>query len=514
MLQKNKSITIVGGGSAGWMAASILVKLFPEKDITLIESPDIPTIGVGESTVFEFNQWVNFLDIDFESFIKYTNATFKYAIGFTDFKNENSETLFYPFGSPNFTNVINGYSDWYVKKAILPETSETDFVNFFFPQAYCLKTNKVVEGSPRELEPFRSDADVSFQFDAAKFGEWLAENYAKPRGVKHIKSTVKTINGDENGIESLVLEDLQVISSDFYIDCTGFKSMLLGEFFKEEFVSTKDILPNNKAWAAIMPYTDKNIEMQNFTNCTGLKNGWVWNIPLWNRIGTGYVYCDDFIDDESALQEFKDYLNSDKMPIPNKNRSDQMQFKKITIKNGYYKRFWVKNVCAIGLAAGFLEPLESTGLFLTHQALIDLCSYLSKGETGQIDRDLFNKKCLRVYRDASYFVALHYKLSKRNDTEYWRHITSQEVSNDMLDYMYYVANHNQQAILAGFGWTPITITDVKMKEFSMKKDLLSVHKNSFENRKNMQKSWQAYIEKCPSHYEYLKNKYYLEEEAE
>lgn len=510
MLQKNKSILIVGGGSSGWMTAATLIKAFPEKDITLIESPDIPTIGVGESTIFEFNVWLNFLDIDFKSFITSTNAALKYGIGFTNFKKENSPTIFYPFGNASLENTVGGYEDWYFKKAIDPSTTDESFIDYFFPQAYCMRTGRVATGKPSELEPFRFDTDVSFQFDATKFGLWLAENYAKPRGVKHIKGTIVKINGDENGITSLETSEGQNLTADFYIDCTGFKSLLLGGFLKEEFFSTKEFLPNDRAWAAPMPYTDKNIEMETFTNCTGLENGWVWNTPLWNRVGTGYVYCSDFVDDDTALMQFKAHLDSDKMPIVNKNRSETMEFRQIQIKNGYYKRAWVKNVCAIGLSSGFIEPLESTGLLITHQCLLDLVNTLSRGETAQIDRDIYNEKFSAFFDGASSFVALHYALSLRNDTPYWDSIISKQYPKALLKTLNYHMQAPQASVYTGFGWSPFAMSDLKTKEFISQRDFTSMYKSSIQKREIIYNRWKQYIDKCPTHYEYLKETYYNE----
>jgi tryptophan halogenase len=164
----------------------------------------------------------------------------------------------------------------------------------------------------------------------------LKNNYSMPKGVKHIQEDIISIEQDENGIKSLYNK----YTADLYIDCTGFKSLLLGETLKEPFESYADLLPNNSAWATRIPYKDKEKELVGYTNCTAIENGWVWNIPLWSRIGTGYVYSDKFIDDDSALKQFKNYLGT-----------EDLEFKKIKMRVGIHKRLFVKNVCAIGLAA-------------------------------------------------------------------------------------------------------------------------------------------------------------------
>ena len=165
--------------------------------------------------------------------------------------------------------------------------------------------------------------------------------------MNNIKEHIQTIEQDKDGIASLNGKH----KANLYIDCTGFKSLLLGQNLKEEFINYSDRLPNDSAWATKIEYKDKEKQLVPYTHCTAIDNGWVWTIPLWSRIGTGYVYSSQFVDDDTALKQFKKFL-----------KTDQLDFKKIKMKVGIHKRLWVKNVCAIGLAAGFIEPLESNGL--------------------------------------------------------------------------------------------------------------------------------------------------------
>ena len=403
-----KKIMIVGGGSAGWMTAATLIKFFPNKEITVIESPDVPTVGVGESTIFQIREWLRSLEIDTEDFIKHTDASYKLSIKFTDFYKK-GESFHYPFGQPDFTNNAKGFNDWWYKKFLIPDTPNSDFADCMFPQMGYVNNNTYDKKIPS-----------AYHFDATKFGLWLKDRFCLPRGVKYIQEDIKDIQTDENGIVSL-----NNYKADLYIDCTGFKSMLLSGALKEEFESLEDLLPNNSAWATRMPYKNKEKELVPYTNCTAIQNGWVWNIPLWSRIGTGYVYSDKFISDDDALKQFKDYLGK-----------DDLEFRNIKMRVGIHKRLWVKNVVAIGLSAGFIEPLESNGLFSVHEFVHILVRNLQREENvSEFDRANFNYNCKMIFYNFAEFVASHYALSHRADTDYWRQNLkkdwSKEISNQL-----------------------------------------------------------------------------------
>jgi hypothetical protein len=518
MTLKINKIVIVGGGSAGWMSAATFIKAFPEKEVVVVESDDIPRIGVGESTVGEFGPWLNFLGIDKKDFMQYTDAAFKLGIGFTNFKTETSPTFFYPFGQaladPNFL----GLNDWVLKKCLYPQTKNDDFVRYYFPHHSSFYTNKIMtEHDPSFDVAYHPDRDLVFQIDANKFAMWLYEKYCTPRGVQRIIGTVKGIvNDDSGGIKSLILEDGQEIFGDLFVDCTGFKSLLLGQHMKVPFVSTKDYLPNNKAWFSPVQYTDKEKEMQLFTNCTALKNGWAWNTPLWSRIGTGYVYCDDFVSDEDALQEFKDYLDSDKMVIHNPNRSKDMTFRQIKIKNGYYEKALVNNVLGIGLSQAFLEPLESTGLMFIHVALMDFCEVLlNRGSLTSWDTETFNASFIKRVKGSFDFVTLHFQLTQRDDSPYWNHISSKEYKNANIE-MAVNASINKKLesfvnmVIAtpGFDYMPMTYFTPDLLNYVYRINIKDELDPIFNQREEKIKIWKEIADNSFSHYEYLKKYIY------
>lgn len=426
-------ITIVGGGSSGWMTASFLSKTFPEKEIVIIESKDYPIIGVGESTLLDITLLRDYLGIDEKEFMKETNASYKMSIKFTDFYKKDSGSFHYPFSYPLLDGTDNGVFDWMLIKAHHPETPVQDFVRCYFPNSFLFENNKFDDNTSGEFGNFTKKTHVAYHFDATAFGQWLKERYCLPRGVKLIIGSVESAKLNDEGIEYLVLDNGENIYSDLFIDCTGFSSLLLGQYLEEPFISYSDMLPNNRAWATQIPYKNKEEELEPFTNCTAIENGWCWNIPLWSRIGSGYVYSDKYVSSEGALEQFKDYLTSEKMLIPRtREEVDQLVFRDIKMRVGIHERVWVKNVVAIGLSAAFIEPLESNGLFSTQWFFTKLAKSLLRDGVSQWDRDAFNAAVKGIFRNFVEFVALHYALSQRTDTKYWKDINNKTFSPEMV----------------------------------------------------------------------------------
>jgi tryptophan halogenase len=526
-----KKIIILGGGSAGWMSAATLIKHFPNKEITVIESPNIPTVGVGESTLGGINNWLASLGIKDEDFMKACDATYKYAIKFTDFSDIDREPFYYPFGKMFLDGTSNlGAMDWHLKKALNPTLSVQDYARCFMPVMALVDKNRINLNETGVFDNFRFDRDTAYHFDAIKFATWLRTKYAMPRGVKHVLGEIKEVKVDDNeGIEYLKSESGEIFTADLYIDCTGFKSVLLEQALGEQFIHFDHSLPNNKAWVCPLPYVDIEKEMDTYTNCTALGNGWVWNIPTFARIGTGYVYCDKYISSDDALEEFKNYLSSKKMTIPRtKDQIEKLNFREISFKSGIHKRTWVKNVCAIGLSAGFLEPLESTGLYTVHEFLLKLVKTLDSDKVSQWDKDVYNTATRNQFENFSEFVALHYALSKRTDTKYWQDIFNKTFDQNMLDlkptrtFGYYeLANQymfdwsfstdypaGTHFIATGMNFNPIDKSRIESIEWLHRRNYPSIVETSNATWESNKTRWNAVAESSPSHYHYLKNTIY------
>ncbi len=505
---KMNKIIILGGGSAGWMTAATMIKTFPDKEIILIESPNAPTVGVGESTIGGIRDWTKYLGIDDKEFLKHTDGSYKLSIKFTDFYRKGTE-FHYPFGQPVIDGNHAKLNDWWFKKFLKPKTPNSDYAECHFPQMALVNNNKL-DYNKDNIIPFDFHKNTAYHFDATKFGVWLKEHYCLPRGVKHIEEDIKDIKSDENGIVSL-----NGHSADLFIDCTGFKSLLLDKTINEPFESYNDLLPNNSAWATKIEYNDKEKEIKPYTNCTAINNGWVWNIPLWSRIGTGYVYSDKFVSDEEALKEFKEYLGR-----------DDLEFKNIKMRVGIHKRLFVKNVVAIGLAAGFIEPLESNGLFTVHEFLIRLVRTLNREKISQWDKDNYTYQCKRVFRDFAEFVAMHYAFSQRTDTKYWQSNFNKEWTSDiinlkrpLLNGMVEAAIHRDDSyhfphdgglhtIAAGMNWPPTDLETI-MYTNQLNRSELETNYKQFIDRLDMRKNdWNNIVKHLPSLYDFMKENIY------
>lgn len=501
---------IVGGGSAGWMTAATLIKLFPEKEIVLIESPNVPTVGVGEATLGAINDWLAVLEIEDRDFMPGADAIYKMSIRFEDFFEKGDEPFHYPFGLPYEDNVY-GKDLWYYKKALQKDVPVSDYAKFVQPHVALIENGTFSLNHNGEFPAFNSKYDVAYNFDAIKFANWLRDNYCIPRGVKHIVEEVTDVQGH---VDVGIYELNGKYKADLFIDCTGFKGLLINKVLNRKFEPLTDFLPNNKAWACQVPYADKEKEMQPITNCKAMKNGWTWWIPIWSRIGTGYVYSDRFTTDEEALEEFKEFLVSKGKNV------DDLEFKHIEMRSGITDKLWHKNVCAIGLSAGFLEPLESTGLMSVHMFLLQLANVLKrKTHITEFDRSTFNKSCKDLFHEFCDFVALHYALSNRNDTPYWEYISKKdwlqsEKFGDMTGAIKARTNYGDSFnrfggmhyIAAGMNYDGVNnfITDkILGSNVSQIRDAIRL-------RNTQMKQWDAAAKRHPTLYQYLKDNIHVD----
>jgi hypothetical protein len=371
--------------------------------------------------------------------------------------------------------------------------------------------------------------------DATLFGIWLRDNLCLPNGMTHVLDTVTDIvQRDDGSIEKIGTENSGYLAADLFIDCTGFKSLLLEQTLKTPFISFHDTLLNDRAVATVIPYIDKEAEMENYTSCTAIECGWVWNIPLWNRIGTGYVYSSKHATEEEAEAQFRKHLKSDRMIFPDATRADECEVRHIKIKHGVHERAWVKNVVGIGLANGFIEPLESTGLMLTHEGIVKLCSTLlmRNGIVSNYDVDLFNYGFQEQIMGFKDFISQHYALSHRNDTPYWKEITNDITFSRAMDNTTNLSglNHDVRSqsdlgmrmhrtrkfdnsmggiiyIAAGQGYNPVEANYLRYED-------QRIH-DSPEKRKEVYDNWLkhkeevlAHIETLPTHYQFLYDNFY------
>ena len=538
-----ESICIVGGGSSGWMSAALLSKEHPDIEICLIESENVKPIGVGESTLAHFNRYLKRLDLKDKDWMPACNATYKAGIAFTNFTEGKGERFDYPFGA----FVKSGGTDFHQNLDNPEETGphimkffelqamygkdkypSSEFAKFVNRQTYICENNIMTDSIPNvDGGPYHYtiDHDTSYHMNADLFGVYLRDNIAVPNGVHHLKgdvnNVIKTPDGD---ISAITTEDGQCISADLFIDCTGFRSLLLEQHMGVKFKSFGDMLFNDRALATHIEYEDKDTQMECFTNCIALKNGWVYNIPMWNNIGTGYIYSSKYISDGEAEKEFRSYLPES---------AQDCQLNPIKIKHGKHLKGWVKNVVAIGLSYGFLEPLESTGLLTTHENLMILTDLLHcrYGRVTNHEREIFNYTTDRMLESMKNFVTLHYTMSLRDDSKYWRDATEKvsfwlgwEEDNHesafaalgdyrhLMDYNHKkMFNHLLMGegmiyVAAGQGIRPISEhLFYERADDDRLEDVKEFHEG-FQKDKKFMLDW---VKDQPSHYRYLKDNIYV-----
>ena len=500
-------IKIIGGGSAGWMSAATLASQFPNKEITLIESPNISTVGVGESTIGQINNWLALLGIQDEDFMPHCDASYKLSIGFENFYRKDSGKFHYPFGKPYTKNNRAELNDWYFKKFLYPDTPVSDYAECLFPSMALVNQNKICNNLDGRLSNFNFIQDVAYHFDATKFALWLRDYYCLPRGVNHVLSEVKDVKlNDDVGVEYVVLDDGSKVTADLFLDCTGFKALLIDKVLKEPFESFEDVLPNNSAWATKIPYKDKEKELVGYTNCTAIENGWVWNIPLWSKIGSGYVYSDKYVSDDDALLEFQKHIN----------RGEELDYKNIKMRTGTHQRTWVKNVCAIGLSSGFIEPLESNGLYTVHEFLLCLVRTLQRDHVSQWDRDVYNSATKTLLTEFKEFVVMHFALSHRDDTEYWRDVMNRQYSDNLVnmqpsfvhgyvsaafekmrDY-HFNSLGGLHCIATGMNWFPTDFPAIKSLNYNSDTNFWKANwKSAIDNLNQRKQDWKDGVEDAP-----------------
>jgi hypothetical protein len=527
-----KRVTIVGGGSSGWMTAAALSKLCPHLDITLVESKKIGTVGVGESTLGHINKFLKLLDLKDEDWMAACNATYKNSIRFTNFKKNDGTSFEYPFSAGlDFTDKPSGTQAWSELATLYPEeyTSET-FAEFYCTANTMLaKYNKQTRDKEKVLRNYDFEYDTAYHMDAQLFGQYLKDNIALPNGVKHIIGEVHSHKKNTIGyITDIMLESGEVLTTDLWIDCTGFKSILLEHWMGSQFMPFDKYLANNSAWACRLPYIDREREMHNVTDCHALDNGWVWNIPLWNRIGTGYVYSNKFTTPDEAKREFRKHLAEKHSP----EIAENAEMFHIDIKHGRRRRAWLGNVVGVGLSYGFVEPLESTGLLTTHENIIKLVDTLNRreGYVTRSEREGFNfavEYDVLKFRD---FVAQHYAFSQRTDTPYWRWCTQHneycpEMMGDTLlmqsqfpNMLGNIVSTNtypgeyvgNMFIAAGMGMKSISTPELifhngSRQNVALKEEQIGYSKRRYEEYRDFVVE---HVKTLPSHYEFLKNEIY------
>ncbi len=418
-----KKIVIVGGGSSGWMAAAYLNGYLnrngnkPKVEIELVESPDIPRISVGEATVLSIRHFLSVVGIDEQEFLKKTDGSFKQAIKYSNWLRNDGSSYYHPFNRYNSDNVDRVIEKWLATDRSIP------FVNYCTAQADICD----LALSPNMLGDWDMGARFSYAYhmNAQKFADMLRD-ISVQRGVKHTLANVTKVKLKDNGYIDHLNTDLeQDIHGDMFVDCTGFRAKLIEEAQEVKWEDCSKWLLCDRAITMHVPY-DKHYPgmVRPYTTATALSNGWIWDIPMQNQRSIGYVHSSSFIEQDAAEKEMRDYQGGN---------TDDLNSRTVFFKVGKREQAWKGNCVAIGLSNSFIEPLESTGLYLSDLGSIMLAQHFPFDD-NQMEAMAFryNRIMSNKFYEVLDFINMHYCLSQRTDTEFWKTVQSEEHITDRL----------------------------------------------------------------------------------
>jgi tryptophan halogenase len=504
-----RDVLIVGGGTAGWLAALYLNRALGDGvKITLVESTVIGRIGVGEATIPTLRFTLSFLGLSEEEWMPRCGATFKSGIKFSNWKgrgesyyhpfHERPEAFVNPYGAPYYPMLGEGFSlmHFWLAKKLRGEATE--------PFAYAMSPGPTLcdlKKSPRFKQSPRYEFPSAYHIDAGLLAAYLRE-VAVSRGIRHVDDNVTNAEVDERGfITRINTEKNGALSADLFIDCSGFRGLLINQTLGEPFEDDRPSLLCDAAVAMPARIDGAKDGINPYTSATALSSGWAWDIPLFHRRGTGYVYSSRFLTKDQAEAELRAYNGAS---------ADGMPASHIKIRTGQNRRIWVNNCVSVGLSSCFIEPLESTGIFLIEFELAMLVTFFPDKSFAPERTQAFNRAVRTVFEETRDFIVMHYVLSRREDTPFWRTVKNETVVPDRLkhklesfklqlplldgfDYAVFRAR-NYASILAGMEYlpsAPYPITehlDSKLGEAALE----AVKARTRE-----------LADKLPSHYDYL-----------
>lgn len=420
MTQQNiKKIIILGGGTAGWMTAAALGKASKKAGyhVQVIESEQIGTIGVGESTLTAIKSFNKLIGIDENDFIKATQATFKLGIKFVDWNKIGSD-YHHAFGQSGHTLGQARFYQYWLK---MNKLGKAENYESYTLNAIAAEEKKFIRPIDANNSPL-SGIDYGFHIDATLYAQYL-QKIAENSGVKRTEGKVIQVIPHNNGhVESLILEDGTEHYADFFIDCSGFTGLLIDKTLKTDFEDWGHWLPCDSAIAAA---TAKTEEPWSYTQAKAQTAGWQWRIPLQHRVGNGHVYSSKYMSDNEAKDIFLKNITGDLLTEP----------RVIKFKTGYRKQPWKHNCLAIGLSSGFVEPLESTGLHLIQSSIEKLLTMFPNMDFHQEDIDEYNRQSSYQFECIRDFLILHYCTTSRDDSEFWQYCRTMDVPESVSDKM-------------------------------------------------------------------------------
>ncbi|QEY17352.1 tryptophan 7-halogenase [Cellvibrio sp. KY-GH-1] len=487
------SICIVGGGTAGWMAASLLSNILHGSNtkITLIESADIATIGVGEATVPSFMAFLKDARLDTKEFMQATAGSIKLGIRFENWYQQNHHFL-HPFGK--IGRAIDGHEFYQIWLKTLADGNTTRWVDHS-PSGIMSEENRFITEMQLAKTPLASYG-YAVHLDAAYAARHMRE-ITLARGVQRIESTVESVQTDERKfIQSVQLANGQTIESDFFIDCTGFKGLLISETLKVGYDDWSNYLPCNRAVAV---QTENAGDPLAYTIASARAAGWSWKIPLQHRTGNGYVFASDYCSDDEAINTLMSVIKGDLINEP----------RIIPFVSGMREKIWYKNCLALGLASGFIEPLESTAIHLVYRTLVHFIRNFPDKHFASFLEQQFNCDIARDYMEIRDFVILHYCTTQRGDTAFWRWCQTMEIPESLREKINQFRHrgqlqHHPENLFGADSWYSILEgMNIRPETYHPLVDALDSQKLG-QSLKQGANAIRATVMKLPSHGEFLR----------
>jgi tryptophan halogenase len=447
--QPVRKVTIVGGGTAGWMTAAVLSQWLSKVEIKLVESEEIGTIGVGEATIPHIRNFIALAGIDPLKMISESKATFKLGIHFVDW-GAPGETYVHGFGKIGRDMLwLHPHQLWIAARERVPE--KVKHFDHYSLNCVACHQNKFAFPDPRNPNSPLADIDYAYHFDASLVARYLRSE-SEARGVTRIEGRiVEAIQDPESGhVEKVRLSDGREVGGDLFIDCSGMRALLIGDALGNDYEDWNQWLLCDRAQAvpcaSVEPLTP-------YTRSTARKAGWQWRIPLQHRIGNGYVYASELISDEEVAETLLANLDGEAMADP----------RPVRFRPGRRLKSWDKNVIAIGLSSGFLEPLESTSIHLIQTAVHRLLAMFPSTGFSQADIDEYNRQARTEYEDVRDFIIAHYKVTRRTGDPFWDHVRTMEVPDSLNERLELFRSsgrffkHNAQELFAEESWVQVLL---------------------------------------------------------
>ncbi|MCK9922452.1 tryptophan 7-halogenase [Frankia sp. AgPm24] len=425
-----EDVVVLGGGTAGWMTAAYLGKVLGEHArITVLEAPTIPRIGVGEATVPNLHKtFFDFLGLAEDEWMRECNASFKMGIKFINWRTDGS-------GGAVARPLRGGTDHYYHLFGLLPTHENLPISHYWAAKRLSSLTDEPFDYAcyreppavDANLAPRYADGtrwtNYAWHFDARLVADFLRRFATQKQGAVHIEDEMTDAVIDQRGyIQALRTRSGRIIEGDLFVDCSGFRGLLINKAMREPFLDMSDHLLNDSAVATAVPHDDAAKGIEPYTSAIAMTSGWTWKIPMLGRFGAGYVYSSRFTERDEATREFCALWDLD----PERQPLNHLKF-----RVGRNRRAWVRNCVSIGLSSCFLEPLESTGIYFITAALYQLGKHFPDKRFDPILRDSFNREIEIMFDDSRDFIQAHFTLAPRADTPFWRACKELELADDI-----------------------------------------------------------------------------------